>query len=317
VVNTPESDRNNPKPNDDLAGSRPLAPQARNTAPPGGEQEKPKQGRHYVQYWVGALKAVGRGSITFVSWADKNSGFVTALATVVIAALTGIYVHYSRAQWRVMTESNTLTRKVLNVTQQAYITIGRKDGAVAELVPPTTDKEKVGIIGYFQNSGHLPAQFNWGSRTEWVITSQQLQQPGTAFVYPIHHFEAMWAGANRKTGAPSASGTVTIAGDSLYSTPLAELSKDQADAMQNTPLIALPTTFDGLFDYCDGLGNYTCRQFTLAYLGKPYNRFTLSGERECTLEERDLRERKPELDYFPACEFGERERQWKQQHHRP
>jgi len=48
------------------------------------------------------LKATGKGIIAVVRWSDTNNGFITALATVVIAILTGIYVHYSRAQWKVM-----------------------------------------------------------------------------------------------------------------------------------------------------------------------------------------------------------------------
>jgi hypothetical protein len=35
-------------------------------------------------------------------WTDQKGPFIAALATVVIAVLTGIYVHYSHAQWRVM-----------------------------------------------------------------------------------------------------------------------------------------------------------------------------------------------------------------------
>jgi hypothetical protein len=81
---------------------RTLPPEKTDTAPPTTEKEKAKQHRQYAKYVVRPFKAMGRGIIAVVNWTDKNNGFVTALATVFIAALTGVYVHYSRAQWKVM-----------------------------------------------------------------------------------------------------------------------------------------------------------------------------------------------------------------------
>jgi hypothetical protein len=58
--------------------------------------------RDYTQYVMRTLKATRRGIVAVVNWTDAKAGFITALATVIIAVLTGFYVHYSRAQWKVM-----------------------------------------------------------------------------------------------------------------------------------------------------------------------------------------------------------------------
>lgn len=70
---------------------------------------------------MGPLKAFGRGTAKVVNWLNAKGPFVTAIATVVIAALTGTYVHYSRAQWKVMLEANRINRESLEDVQRAYI----------------------------------------------------------------------------------------------------------------------------------------------------------------------------------------------------
>jgi hypothetical protein len=70
-----------------------------------GEQNKPKQRRNYSKYIVRALKAGRECAVEragkFVVWADAKHGFITALATIVIAFLTGVYVYYSQKQWQI------------------------------------------------------------------------------------------------------------------------------------------------------------------------------------------------------------------------
>ena len=49
---------------------------------------------------------------------DKHGPVVTTLATVAIALLTAVYVHYSKRQWREMQSAGEQTKKLLSLTQQ-------------------------------------------------------------------------------------------------------------------------------------------------------------------------------------------------------
>lgn len=103
MVDAPESNPNNDQPNKNL-GNFGATPLTADTTKPKEEQEQTKQHRKYTQYVMRLLKAMGRGFIAVVNWIDAKGPFVTAIATVLIAGLTGAYVHYSRAQWKVMTD---------------------------------------------------------------------------------------------------------------------------------------------------------------------------------------------------------------------
>jgi hypothetical protein len=49
---------------------------------------------------------------------DKHGPVVTTLATVAIALLTAVYVHYSKKQWKEMHSAGEQTQKLLCLTQQ-------------------------------------------------------------------------------------------------------------------------------------------------------------------------------------------------------
>src|SRR5438128_1266780 len=74
------------------------------------------------------------------AFTDRHNGSITAIGTIAIAVLTFYYVTYSKAQWEVMTETNKVTAEALRVSQRAHVTLGRKDGVVAELVIPQDPK---------------------------------------------------------------------------------------------------------------------------------------------------------------------------------
>jgi hypothetical protein len=61
---------------------------------------------------------------------------VTALATAVMAWFTVSYVSYSKQQWKALVAANALTEANLNLTQRAFVTIGRKDGVIADFAIP-------------------------------------------------------------------------------------------------------------------------------------------------------------------------------------
>ncbi|MGA3034115.1 MAG: hypothetical protein ABSD70_12575, partial [Terracidiphilus sp.] len=64
--------------------------------------ERTNQDSSTPNHGMRALKAIGRGMASTVNWIDSKGPFITALATVAIAVLTGVYVHWSHAQWSVM-----------------------------------------------------------------------------------------------------------------------------------------------------------------------------------------------------------------------
>lgn len=101
MIDTPESDNNTDQPDSHLPDSNAI-PLSSDSAKPNDEKSKPKQRRHYAQYVMRPLKAIGRAFIATVTWLDKYDGAVTAIATIVIACLTAAYVHYAKAQWKVM-----------------------------------------------------------------------------------------------------------------------------------------------------------------------------------------------------------------------
>jgi hypothetical protein len=86
VVNAPESDSDNnqPKSNLEKVGTTPQTPDATQSDK---EQRQPAKRPDYAQYVVSALKAVRKVAITVVNWLDEKAGFVTAVATVLIAIL--------------------------------------------------------------------------------------------------------------------------------------------------------------------------------------------------------------------------------------
>ena len=57
---------------------------------------------------------------------NKNHGAVTAIATLVIAALTYTYSTYAKKQWQTMRDANQLARSVFEFSQRAYVTIGQE-----------------------------------------------------------------------------------------------------------------------------------------------------------------------------------------------
>jgi hypothetical protein len=68
---------------------------------------------------VRPLKGMGSAIVAVVNWIDLKGPFVTAVATVAIAVLTGFYVHYSRAQWSVIRDQLPELQKSTKAAQDA------------------------------------------------------------------------------------------------------------------------------------------------------------------------------------------------------
>jgi hypothetical protein len=195
--------------------------------------------------------------------------------------------------------ANINAKRALNVSEQARVSIGRPDGTVAEILIPKVPNDKAGLIIYFQNTGHLPAKFNWGVRGEIVDTLQT--KPCCFWWKTDRTFSPMWRAKDKKTGQISWSGTTTIGGNSQYESTVGEIPRQQMlQLMEKDP----PLAINGTYEYCDAMHNYQCRNFSLWYRHEPYNRFMLINEDECMGFQPVILNPKPELEYLSPCATG-------------
>lgn len=140
---------------------RTASPKPTNSSKTAEEQPKSKENQHYSQYIMRPLKAFGRGTVKTVNWLNAKAGFVTAIATVLIAVLTGFYVHYSRAQWQVM--NGQLTQiKAGNEIQGSELELSQRPWVDAQISlegPLRFDENGATVPLRFglRNTGHSPA----------------------------------------------------------------------------------------------------------------------------------------------------------------
>jgi hypothetical protein len=203
-----------------------------------------------------------------------------------------------------MIDANNLNRKSFQMSQGAAVTIGKKDGTVADFVMPDDPKNNAGIVIYFQNGGHMPAKFNWGMVAPIVTLPPTPDFPQLESVHKFNNPLTRTRSRKAENGSFSENGEI-IAGDSLYVVDVVELPQERVTRQMKAHQIFMLT---GAFEYCDALGNYMCRQFTLFYQGIPYKRFSLASEFECPAYLQKIEKPDPNLDYLPPCEtMSERE----------
>jgi hypothetical protein len=211
----------------------------------------------------------------------SNASFWTAAATVAIAAATIIYTGYAGKQWDVMRRQLGMLR----ASEGAFVTIGRKDGVAGEFIFPKDRKDNVGIVIYFQNAGHRPAKFNWGTTIDVSVKS-------------VHHFAPMTRTRNRKDGSTGESGGQTIGGDSLFVADVGEVTQEHAAQLAHNNKLFL---ISGAYEYCDDIGTYSCRMFQMFYQGAPYNRFSLAVDYECPIFIHQVAKPDPNIEYLSPC----------------
>jgi hypothetical protein len=308
LINKPNSDSKGDEPKETKGGTPSFtnATVSPNVPASTGYQEatqpaKANQHREYgMRMLITAWRSITRRFMGVIGFLDKYSGAVTALATVAIVVLTVFYVKYSKQQWETM-------RDTLQTSQRAYITLGRRDGVVAEFAIPKDPKDNAGIVIYFQNGGHLPARFDWGLLYPITVIPPMPDFPP---IESRHRFSPLTRTRNRKTGARGEGEGGTIAGDSVYNADVVELPEERVLQLSHMNRI-----FEiwGAFEYCDALGGYSCREFTIYYQGSPYNRFRLVRDSECPVFMRTpplLTD--PDTEYLPPCQTAaeqEEERQ--------
>jgi hypothetical protein len=195
--------------------------------------------------------------------------------------------------------------------ERAYVTIGKPDGTVAEIIWPKDDKGTAGLLVYFQNNGRLPAKFNWGADSNiiaivpsdpTIVTYEAWKGPPTEL--PTNHlFQPMYRARSKDGKAMNWSGTIDIAGGSSYQGVLWETPKERMTQLIEFDRMFMPS---GMFEYCDGFGKRVCRNFHIRYAKEPYSRFFLVSEGECPAYEMQIRHPSPDLDYLPPCDTAER-----------
>lgn len=151
-------------------------------------------------------------------------------------------------------------KSTLTASQGAYVTIGRKDGVVAEFVTSKDHPdENVPLIVYFQNTGHIPARVAWDTFD---------RKDGTLESFGIHRFTTGMGRTPLPPGMLGKNGEFyeavgkVIAGESVGRNELAYISQSDLEKLSEK---IVGFYIDGYYAYCDQLGTWSTHQFTLNY----------------------------------------------------
>jgi hypothetical protein len=153
-----------------------------------------------------------------------------------------------------------IARDTLKISQGSYVSIGRKDGTVADIIVPKEPGQNAAIVIYFQNSGHLSAKFAWGTTASYLVTGSTKKSTGINYIHPYKDF---YVTRDKKTGAEGQIGASSIiAGDSVFASTLGEISQNDLSALASSNM---GTVISGMYHYCDEIGNNVWRNFLLEY----------------------------------------------------
>jgi hypothetical protein len=168
-------------------------------------------------------------------------------------------------------------RDSLNVSQRAYITIGRKDGVVGGFIGSKNPTQNAELVMFFQNSGHVPARLSWGTSVGFVAGNPPVP---TGIVYD-HPFRPMGRTREKKTGGGISDTveSVIVPSDSIFMAEIGRISQKDLDDFQSKN--TYPAIF-GMYQYCDGLGANSIHTFMLSYQNAPVAElsFKLNEDRE-------------------------------------
>ncbi len=111
---------------------------------------------------------------------DAYDKINTAVACVGLAVLV-VYTTFAGCQSRELVQANKTNLEAFTASQRPIVSLGRKDGIIAEFVEPDKDSsENVGLKVYFYNGGQSPALTpNVGILINMVLNSAGL--PPMAF----------------------------------------------------------------------------------------------------------------------------------------
>ncbi len=178
---------------------------------------------------VGALVA-SAGLLTGIVSPPHNiwiSAF--GIAAIFVGLSTGLHQYWSR--WKLVNATLTVFLILGDAylayqwtkdywasqpPQQAYVSLGRKDGVVAEWITSANPDAPVGITLYFHNSGPVAAtNFNAGTMGDWyILPFERLRKSLTLKSH--HYFVPLVRSKDRKTGEVQGGIGDTIAPDSVF-----------------------------------------------------------------------------------------------------
>jgi hypothetical protein len=152
----------------------------------------------------------------------------------------------------------------LRISQGASVTIGNKDGVVADFVIPKEPDKKVEIVIFFQNTGHVPARFSWSLEPAF---GSGPAPSGIEYTHPNLGMAGMLllGMQSKKPGLRSRqpeTTSTTIGGGSTYISTLGQISKEGLDA---PPYREGNLIIFGSYEYCDDLGNWVGHTFAIKY----------------------------------------------------
>jgi hypothetical protein len=187
----------------------------------------------------------------------------------IFLAIVAAIIYY--CQLNAMLNANKLANKTFEVGQRSYVTLGRKDGVVAEF-RNTHGATKDGLVIYFQNSGHIPARLNWGLHN-WFASDGRSSS--------LTQYVPMSRSKNKKTGdvtENSSTDSGNIGVDSVREAAITYFDQSFVDSLiKNNSIFQL----NGVYEYCDEMGTYSCKEFQLAYQHLPFDSFRVARENYC------------------------------------
>jgi len=198
---------------------------------------------------------------------------------------------------------SNISRRALELSQRAYVTIGRKDGIVADFVVPKDPQQNAEIVIFFQNSGHLPAKFAWGTTVSF-LGQGSTKNSGITLTHPYQGLSPRTR--NKKDGSTGESGeSSVIAGDSVFIATLGTISqKDLAELPTHTPSLLIM----GMFQYCDEVGDWYSKMFGLRFRANaPISALSFDLANVSDFGPMPPPETTAETEYFPPCWTAPRE----------
>ncbi len=216
------------------------------------------------------------------------------------AAQTKIIAEQARVQANATISAANTAQSTLDISQGAYVTIGRKDGTVADFIIPKDPAQDAEIVIYFQNSGHLPAKFRWGTMAPLLGAGSRSNSSGITYTHPYKG--QMFRTRDIKSGSIGEQGeSSTIAGDSVFVSTLGTISQQNIEAL-STNTISLFIL--GHFEYCDQLGHHEMETFGLRYRSNaPSTDLSFDLAMESIFPSLPLPKPSAITEYLPPCDL--------------
>lgn len=214
-------------------------------------------------------------------WRKADPNGIIAFGTILLGLIGvgGLILTY---------ESLQDSRQIFRETQKPSVSLGRRDGVLAEFVVPqdaTLPDQNVGIKIYVQNGGQSAAlTVNLGLLPlNLVLNGIGMGQSAPPKVpLQVNRFQHVLRSRNQNGGWGVSGGSpVSIPPQSeyIYYFP-DQVTREQYDSMiQGRRTLLL----NGICEYCDSFGEYSCRQFELFWQGAPINTFSEISETDCTM----------------------------------